>query len=293
MEPSAKARYLKQIEDTLGVEGFNRLVISVRELRSYSKLAFWQEQMLSKAGVDITTAEQFIEFFGNTKQINTGRPSEPITAAVKTYLEPLLKSHGFKKYKQRNFARVVNDIVFQSIGLELCHYGDRSFRVFYTTFLITEETEHIGSTTFNYLRHAKGVVGSWPGHSQKHADQSMQEVRDIVTTFAIPWFEKTVTPLGLADELFKLLDARHVHAPFDLALCYIAANDLSIAKMYLQAAIKQYQKTHDEMPIKTWALDLKAKSQLLLDAVESGTHQALLAQWKTRTIKNLKLEKLI
>ena len=49
----------------------------------------------------------FLELFDGAEWRETGRSKDALTAATTSYLVPVLREHGFKKYGKRSFGRLL------------------------------------------------------------------------------------------------------------------------------------------------------------------------------------------
>lgn len=221
----------------------------------------------------------------------TIRSKDPLTAATTGFWMPLLSEHGFRKYTSRSFGRVTNDCVFQYIDLQLSAYGGKDFAVNYASMLITRLQEHVASTTFRRLPRGKSHDGWWNATTHERADESMQEIRDQTKNIALPWFDSTSSPLGLARELIVLAEHGNPHTFLELGCCYVSAGDLAAATAPLQEAIRRFQQAYAEMPQRTWALKERTLAEELVAAIANGTHESLLSSWRDQTVANLKLAK--
>jgi hypothetical protein len=119
----------------------------------------------------------------------------------------------------------------------------------------------------------------------------MQAICKETKNFAFPWFDSTSTAPGLAQELVNQAEHGNLLTFFELGCCYATAGDLAAANAPLREAILRFQKSHDEMPERTWALTERWLAEELIAAIENGTHAHLLSKWRDQTVLNLKLEK--
>lgn len=292
MDDPERSRTLVRIADAIGDDAYNRLISSVKDVRQFRRLRFWQEELLRDAGVSISSFTEFLELFDGAKWRATGRPKDALTAATKSFWAPILDVHGFQAYSKRSFGRLRDDCIFQCINLQLSAYRDKSFTVNYASILITRLHEHVASTTFRRLPRGKSHDGWWKSKSHEHADESMLEVCEKTSNIALPWFDATSTVLGLAEELVGLTKYGNPHTLFELGCCYVTAGNLAAARDPLREAIRQFQQAYDEMPERTWALRERSLAEELVAAIANGTHASLLSRWRDQTFVNLKLDKL-
>lgn len=72
-----------RLAEALGWKAYNRLIATIPEVRVRGRLRFWQEQLLeqaSRAGVTISTIEEFVTVFDGAKPASV--PREPWTRDV-------------------------------------------------------------------------------------------------------------------------------------------------------------------------------------------------------------------
>lgn len=291
MDDVERAQILDRIAAAVGDDAFNRLVGSLKDLRHRQRLQFWQEDLLGRAGVSISTCTEFLDLFDGARWRATGRSKDALAAATTSFWAPLLREHGFKKSTKRSFGRVKYDCVFQYIDLQLSSFGGKEFAVNYASILITRLQGGVGSTTFHRLPRGKSHDGWWSAKTLERADESMQDVCDKTRNIALPWFDSTSSAMGLAQELVNLAENRNPHTFFELGCCYATAGDLAEAIAPLQEAIRLFQKSYDEMPERTWALRERSLAENLVAAIADGTHASLLSSWRDQSVVNLKLEK--
>jgi hypothetical protein len=291
MDDAERSSLLDHIADALGVGAFNRLLGSMEETRRLRRLRFWQEELLCRAGLPISTVTDFLDLFNGADRRATGRSKDALTAATTSFWAPILREQGFKRYTSRSFGRVKNDCVFQYIDLQLSAFGGKDFAVNYASVLITRLQEGVGSTTFRRLPRGKSHDGWWSAKTQERADESMHDICHKTRNIALPWFDSTSTALGLASELLDLAIHGNPHTFFELGCCYATAGDLAAARAPTREAIHRFQKAFDEMPERTWALRERLLAEELVAALGNGMHASLLSRWTDQTAANLKLEK--
>ncbi len=291
MDDTERTHLLDRIAVAVGDDAFNRLVGSLKEVRQHRRLRFWQEDLLGRAGVSISTCTEFLDLFGGVKWRATGRSKDALTAATTSVWAPILREHGFKKYAKRSFGRVTNDCVFQYIDLQLSAFGGKDFAVNYASILITRLHDGVASTTFRRLPRGKSHDGWWSAKTLERADESMQDVCDKTRIIALPWLDSTSSAMGLAQELVNLAEHGNPHMRFELGCCYATVGDLAEANAPLQEAIRLFQKSYDEMPERTWALRERSLAEYLVAALADGTHASLLSSWRDQSVLNLKLDK--
>jgi hypothetical protein len=134
--------------------------------------------------------------------------------------------------------------------------------------------------------------GWWTARTQEQADESVQEICDKTRRIAIPWFESTSTPVGLAQELvIWATRLRDVQTLFDLACCYVTAGDLTAAIKSLQEAIGMSYGRGDAfcffeeyVRYRESALKKRALAEELVAAIANGTHENLLSRWRNQNL---------
>jgi len=261
-----------------GDNSFNQLLGSVKDVRLFGRLRFWQEDLLGQAGVKISDHKEFLDLFDAAQWKDIGRAKDALTAATSTFLLPLLGEHGFRKFGKRSFGRLMHDQVFQYIDLQLSAFGSKDFAVNYACVLITCPHEGMRST-FRRLPQGKSSDGWWPAMHHERADESMQDVCERIRSIALPWFDSTSAPLGLAEELVKNGHG-HPHAFFELGCCYATAGDLESACASLREALRILMEFYNTELHREWVLRESAQIEDLLAAIARGSHANLLASWK-------------
>ncbi len=287
MDQEERTQLLDRIAAIVGDSSFNQLLGSVREVRLERRLRFWQEDLLGRAGVKISGYEEFLDLFEVAKWKETGRAKDALTAATSTFLMPLLREHGFKKYGKRSFGRLMDDCIFQYVHLQLSAYGGKDFAVNYASILIA--CPHEGTrSTFRRLPKGKSSDGWWQAMHHERADKSMLDVRDRMMNIALPWFDSTSMPLGLSEELAKIEHA-HPSTFFELGCCYATDGNLEAAKASLREALRIFKESYITALHHEWMLGECAQIESLLAAIASGNHTNLLSRWKEQTMTKMKL----
>lgn len=291
MDDAQRTQLLARIAESVGDDEFNRLVGSVKEVRLYRRLRFWQEDLLVRAGVSISTCTEFLDLFDGANSRATGRSKDALTAATTSVWAPILREHGFKKYAKRSFARVMNDCVFQYIDLQLSAFGGKDFAVNYASILITRLQDVVGSSTFRRLPRGKSHDGWWSAKTLECADESMRDVCEKTKNIALPWFDSTSSAMALAQELANHADHRNPHTHFEMGCCYATEGNLADAIAPLQEAIRLFQNSYDEMPECAWAIRERSLAENLVASIADGTHASLLSSWRNQSVVNLQLKK--
>lgn len=85
----------------------------------------------------------------------------------------------------------------------------------------------------------------------------------------------------------------HAHYLFDIGCCHAYLGQLAEAQQELTRAIAIYREWYHEMPERTWCLEGIARSERLLAAMRDSRQEELLVAWRTDSIRNLKLEKIV
>lgn len=287
--PEERTQLLERIAAVVGDNSFNQLLGSVKEVRRDRSLRFWQESLLTQAGVNVSNYTEFLNLFEGAEWKEIGRAKDALTAATSTFLVPLLREHGFKKFGKRSFGRLMHDQVFQYIDLQLSAYGGKTFAVNCASLLITRLHTVVGSTTFRRLPRGKSNDGWWEAIHHDLADESMQDVREKVMQIVLPLFDSTSTAQGLAAELEIGKKHGNPHTYFELGCCYATVGDSSSALVPLREAIELFQKAYDEMPQRTWALSERSLAEELVGAIADGSYSSVLSNWREQTVTNLKL----
>jgi hypothetical protein len=106
MDPTERSCLLDGIAAAVGDDAFNRLVGSLDEVRQLQRLKFWQEELLRRANVSISTVTDYLDLFDGAEWRRTGRSKDALTAATTSFWAPILREHGFRKYTKRSYGRV-------------------------------------------------------------------------------------------------------------------------------------------------------------------------------------------
>lgn len=287
MDQEERTQQLERIAVTIGDVSFNQLLGSVREVRRDRCLRFWQESLLAKTGANVTSYAEFLSLFEGAKLKETGRAKDAVSAATSAFLMPTLTEHGFKKYGKRSFGRLMDDSVFQYVHLQLSAYGDKNFAVNYASILISCPHEGMRST-FRRLPQGKSSDGWWQAMHHERADESMLDVRERMMNVALPWFDATSTPIGLAEELVKMGHG-HPSTLFELGCCYATTGNLEAAKASLREAMRIFKESYNTALHHEWMLGETTQIESLLAAIANGSHANLLSDWKEQTVTRLKL----
>lgn len=295
MDEAKRQELLDRIVGVVGNEAFNRLVTSVKEVKWDKRLRFWQEALLTQAGVSIADSAQFLELFGGAKLRDIGRPKDPLTAATIAILKPAVDELGFKTDGSRSFARVRDDVL-QGFSLQLSAWGSKDFAVNYYAFTLVSPREHFVSLAGGRLPRGKSRDGWWASKNHQRADESMREVVGGLTTFCFPWFVRTSTTAGLLDVLLEEHAEKRspdAHYLFEIACCLVHLGRTAEAQSVLSEAVAAFRKSHQEHSVRTWCLVGLERCELLQTAIRESTQVQLLAKWREDSIRNLKLEKIL
>src|SRR5262245_24398517 len=73
MDPTERARLLEQIATVLGDDAYNQLVGSIAQVRERKRLRFWQEELLGRAGISVSTVTEFVDLFESASWRVTGQ----------------------------------------------------------------------------------------------------------------------------------------------------------------------------------------------------------------------------
>lgn len=124
-------------------------------------------------------------------------PKKYFTTARRQYIESPLKELGFKKYKTAFIARMTNDNVFQFLDFQKSAYGGEQFTLHVTIrpmycphedYLTLLPGNRLGSMATN------GKKDKWWNYStEEEANSSFVEIYNLLTKYAIPFFNSTMT----------------------------------------------------------------------------------------------------
>jgi hypothetical protein len=223
------------------------------------------------------------------------RSKDPLTAATTSILKPIFAPLGFHKLGSRTFARVL-DGVLQYFSFQLSAWGGKDFAVNYAAITLYSPRQHFVVQPGGRLPCGKSGDGWWASKTHADADNSMRDVVSRLTAHCLPWFGRTSTTAGLVKVLREeqaRLVRPHAHYLFDIGCCDARLGQLVEARQDLASAHATYQEWHREMPVRTWCLDGAARCDRLLAAIENSEQQQLLEEWRTDSIRNLKLEKIV
>lgn len=294
MGDAKRDELLDRVASAIGDDAFNRLLGSVKEVRQTQRLRFWQESLLSKAGVGSVGAAEFLNLFGQAKWRETGRPKDPLTAATNAILKPAIVPAGFIPVGGRLFARIRDGIV-QYFALQLSTWGSRDFAVNYASMPLCPPREDFVIVCGGRLPRGKSGDGWWPSKHHAVADDSMRDVVERLTAHCLPWFERTSTTAGLLAVLLEeqaALGRPDASTLFDIACCRAQLGEFTEAQAGLAEASAVLRAAHDERREDTWILERVARCERLATAIEEGQAEELLAEWRAESVRNLKLEKL-
>ena len=122
----------------------------------------------------------------------------------KKYIDTLLKSNGFFKYKTNGYVRCNNLDVLEYIGLQKERYGSRTFTVNYALtplYIHYDFPQFISDERIGMLISQADVW--WDYVNAEIANVSFANVAKAIETFVIPWFEVHSTDDSIKQMLFQ------------------------------------------------------------------------------------------
>lgn len=230
------------------------------------------------------------------------RSKDPLTAATTSILVPALKPLGFRREGQRLLLRIENDIL-QRIGFWYSSgLAGQFFHAYYSvnTLFCLKLPEDIGGSLMGG-RFWDEVTRAelWPSSPQEVADASMNRILKLVFEQALPYFQRVSSADGVLNllsdcqqESERSTGILNFHWEFERGCCAVKVGDFSAAELFLRRARDLYAKDDNGL----WResnLARAALCQQLLDALQGGSALDLLEKWKTQTVHNWKLEKVI
>jgi hypothetical protein len=193
---------------------------------------------------------------------------------------------GFRPYGKRDFICCHGDIL-HIIALQLSAWGSKDFAVNYGAMPLFPPTEIVYLPTGGRLRQGKSPDGWWSSLTHEKADASMASVVQAVEDQLPPFFRRTSTYAGLADELGLVDKAPYT---FMKACCEVTIGHRD-ARITLEQAISLFQQFLDEHPDAAWAIKGLAEAAALVSAIDNGSEQRLLDEWAQATATALKIQR--
>ena len=214
------------------------------------------------------------------------RSKDPLTAASKSILRPALAPMGFRPYKTRDFICCHGDIL-HVVALQLSAWGSKDFAVNYGAMPLFPATEYVYLPTGGRLRQGRSPDGWWSALTHEKADASMASVVQAVEDQLPPFFRRTSTYGGLADELGTI---DHPQYTFMKACCEAKIGHRD-ARITLERAISVIKRFLGEHPDTAWVITRLAEATALATAIDNGSEQRLLDEWAQATATSLKIQR--
>ena len=214
------------------------------------------------------------------------RPADPLWAATRAILLPALRPLGLVRKTNRMIGRLTSGIL-QFLDLQVTRWGDKDFCINYASLSLWRPREYLVLQPGARLQRANGGEAWLPASTVEEAHASMHEVVAMSREQAIPFFESTKTVEGLLAHLEKERWGSEHHLNFDKACCAAKLGRLSQAATFLERAIDLYRE--DGRP---WCHENIELCGRLLAAVRNDEAEALLRDWQSQSVANLRLGKL-
>jgi hypothetical protein len=124
-------------------------------------------------------------------------PKKYFTTARRKYIESPLKELGFKKYKTAFIGRMTNDNVFQFFDFQKSAHGKEQFTLNVTIRpMYCPHDDYLTLLPGNRLcsMATNGKKDKWWNYStEDEANSSFEEIYNLLTNYAIPFFNSTMT----------------------------------------------------------------------------------------------------
>lgn len=134
--------------------------------------------------------------------INKEEADNAFKQCKKEFIDTLLLSHGFCKYKTRAYVRISPIGLLEYIDLQKEHYGSRTFCVNFSAMPLYWPHEVLvftfGHRLGNYICD-KDIW--WDYASEQVARLSFQNVAEAMEQYILPWFEAISTEEGYREKL--------------------------------------------------------------------------------------------
>jgi hypothetical protein len=215
------------------------------------------------------------------------RSKDPLLAATTSILLPVVKPFGFQRYGSRKLVRICDDIL-HLIGPWYSIWGGRDFYIDCCAMPLVPPTDFIYLTWGDRLRDEMTGYDSWPGQTHELADASMQRVVQLMHKRVLPsYFEQLETTEAFLGLLQRRPDPDH-HTHFERACCLVKLQCLDEANEELTAAIRGYVEDG-----RSWCFPKAAQCEQMLKAISDGASLELYQRWRTETVRNLRLQKIV
>jgi len=215
------------------------------------------------------------------------RSKDPLAAATTSILFPAVKPYGFQRYGSRKLARICDDVL-HIIGPWYSGWGGRDFYIECCAFGLTPPTDCIYLTWGARLRDEMTGYDSWPGQTHELADASMERAVQLMYKRVLPsYYQRLEKMEDFLVLLQKRPDPDH-HTHFQRACCLVRLRRLDEASRELTSAVRQYLEDG-----RSWCFPKAAQCEEMLKAINEGRSLELYELWKSETIRNLRLEKII
>ncbi len=206
--------------------------------------------------------------------MSRARAKDPLTAGITSILAPYLRSRGFGKLGSRTFGRLLDGEFLQILVLDKYLHGSRRYSTHYNVIPLFRPCAQM------YLAPPGGQLHDHTAANHDAADRGMRALTAEIDSVAIPFFDATSDTAGFASCL-----ERCQYSPIGPVLWLLACT-------YARAdRIKETETTLEKMQIEVTNPHLVGESFVKLrTALNSGSHQELLDQWRSVSLVSLKLK---
>jgi len=207
------------------------------------------------------------------------RLKNPLDAAIRDILLPVISPHGFSLYSPHIIGRLVNREIFQFIQFHRHSFWYANYNAI-PLFQDPDRSEL-------YLGPPGERFETWIGDLDKKSgklvitheatDVSMRSIVSELETYVLDWFNTASTTSGLI-RLFES-DSNGINSEiidFYIAICQLRLGNIDVARKLLD-------RSHFINPY--WP----ARYRELAQSIGSRTHAKLLANWQSAYLKQLKL----
>lgn len=222
-------------------------------------------------------------------------PKPSVARAINSTVLPSLTAIGFQRFSGKKYVRVRDDIC-QFLFLHVESRIKREFMLEFCAMLICQPHD------FECLdpggRFPDGNGRWYPAHNDDRLAESVGLISDQLPQTLIPWYERSISIQGFIETYTAYAErnghlARNGHSQFTLACAQAKHNNSAVAVTHAKQGIADYEAIYEERPVCEWAKDGAAQCRQLLDALTESSADKLLAEWRSHTIKSLKLEPVI
>ena len=167
-------------------------------------------------------------------------------------------------------------------------FGGKDFCVNYAAMSLSLPRDYIVLSPGDRLRRDNGADAWLPATSHELADSSMQRVVEMANEQAVPFFQSSDTIRGLLGCLKKEHWGSRHHLSLEKAACHARLGHTDNARSCASRAIKLYRKDGRD-----WCEGYVLLCEELLTALEAGTSERLLCDWRRHSVDKLGLARFL